>query len=154
MMYMGSIYSAIGGFMELPNLQYIKKTLQQDAIHFTKFDSLRQIPWVIRPLYGLMSDNFFPFGYRIKIYMALCAILHITLCIYVAVWQPKFEKFTLAVIGINICISIIDALSEGISSIVTKLDANISKLETRLRENERDKTEIQAVLSDGQKAAQ
>lgn len=36
----------------------------------------------------------------------------------------------------NVCLSMIDALAEGISSIVSKLDVNILKLETMLKERE------------------
>lgn len=71
--------------------------------------------------------------------MAACAILHIALCLYVGLFKPEFGLFTLAVIGINVCLSTIDALAEGISSIVSKLDVNILKLETMLKERESQK---------------
>lgn len=131
---MGSMYTAFGGFMDLPNLMYVKHKLRQDAANFTKFDSLIKIPWIIKPVFGYLSDNVFIFGYRMKIYLILCSALHVVLCLFVALKEPEFEVFTWCVTGMNFSISFIDTLSEGISSVVTKLELNIQKMEKIIKE--------------------
>src|SRR5580698_4436071 len=61
----------IGGLIAQPLNYYLKTAQGWSPLQITAFVSLFNLPWIIKPLYGLISDFVPLFGYRRKSYLIL-----------------------------------------------------------------------------------
>ncbi len=61
----------IGGLVAQPLTYYLKQALGWTPVQVTAFITIFNLPWVIKPLYGLFSDFVPLFGYRRKSYLIL-----------------------------------------------------------------------------------
>ncbi len=61
----------IGGLIAQPLNYYLKTAQGWTPVQITAFISLFNLPWIIKPLYGLISDFVPLFGYRRKSYLVL-----------------------------------------------------------------------------------
>jgi MFS family permease len=61
----------VGGLIAQPLNYYLKTTQSWTPLQITAFVSLFNLPWMIKPLYGLISDFVPLFGYRRKSYLIL-----------------------------------------------------------------------------------
>ncbi len=68
----------IGSLTSQPLFFYLKETLHLPPPTVMYLGSVTTIPWMIKPLYGWLSDTFPLFGYRRKSYMILGCILGVT----------------------------------------------------------------------------
>eukprot|EP00803_Ostreobium_quekettii_P005425 evm.model.scf_298.14 EVM.evm.TU.scf_298.14 scf_298:90564-95590(-) len=53
---------------------FLKDTLHQDPSTVALLEGLGKVPWVIKPVYGIVSDAVPVFGYRRRSYIALCGL--------------------------------------------------------------------------------
>ncbi len=65
----------IGGLAGQPLFFYLKETLGLSASTVMYLGSVTTIPWMIKPLYGWISDTFPLWGYRRKSYMVMSGLL-------------------------------------------------------------------------------
>jgi MFS family permease len=63
-----------GGLMAQPLNYYLKQTQGWTPVQVTAALTLFNLPWVIKPLYGLISDFIPLFGYRRKSYLVLANV--------------------------------------------------------------------------------
>ncbi len=61
----------IGGLIAQPLTYYLKEVHGWTALQVTAFITVFNLPWVIKPLYGLISDFLPLFGYRRKSYLLI-----------------------------------------------------------------------------------
>ncbi len=61
----------IGGLIAQPLNNYLKASQGWTPLQITGFITLFNLPWIIKPLYGLISDFVPLFGYRRKSYLLL-----------------------------------------------------------------------------------
>ncbi len=61
----------VGGLIAQPLNYYLKTAQGWTPLQITAFISLFNLPWIIKPLYGLISDFLPLFGYRRKSYLIL-----------------------------------------------------------------------------------
>src|ERR1700749_2340131 len=61
----------VGGLIAQPLNYYLKTAQGWTPFQITAFISLFNLPWIIKPLYGLISDFVPLFGYRRKSYLIL-----------------------------------------------------------------------------------
>ncbi len=61
----------IGGLIAQPLTYYLKEVHGWTALQVTAFVTVFNIPWVIKPVYGLISDFLPLFGYRRKSYLLI-----------------------------------------------------------------------------------
>jgi len=116
----------LSSLSELAVSYYFKDELKIEPAHLSQIMSFTTIPWMIKPLFGFLSDVQPIFGYRRKLYIMLCGILNI-LC-----W------LTLALHTINItgamfllfCINIGTAFSTVLGEAVVVELSNLDKLES------------------------
>src|SRR6516162_9879822 len=64
----------IVGLISQPLNFYLKEALGWTPVQVTAFITVFNLPWVIKPLYGLISDFVPLFGYRRKSYLILANI--------------------------------------------------------------------------------
>lgn len=75
--------------------------------------SLLYLPWVLKPLYGLLSDWYHIFRYRIKGYVVLLVSLNILICLFLILSVNKLNlnvHFILVLIVFG-SLAFIDALA-------------------------------------------
>jgi predicted MFS family arabinose efflux permease len=61
----------IGGLIAQPLTYYLKEVHGWSALQVTAFITVFNVPWVIKPVYGLVSDFLPLFGYRRKSYLLI-----------------------------------------------------------------------------------
>jgi MFS family permease len=61
----------IGGLIAQPLTYYLKQVHGWNALQVTAFITVFNLPWVIKPVYGLVSDFLPLFGYRRKSYLLI-----------------------------------------------------------------------------------
>lgn len=64
----------IGGLVAQPLNYYLKEAQGWSPLQITAFITLFNIPWIIKPVYGLISDFIPLFGYRRKSYLVIVNI--------------------------------------------------------------------------------
>ncbi len=64
----------IGGLIAQPLTYYLKQVHGFSALQVTAFITVFNVPWVIKPLYGLVSDFLPLFGYRRRSYLLLANV--------------------------------------------------------------------------------
>jgi MFS family permease len=80
MIYFGVVYFVEGtgqtaGIINQPISHYLKEVHAWTPVQVTAFLTVFTLPWVIKPLYGLISDFVPLFGYRRKTYLILANLL-------------------------------------------------------------------------------
>src|ERR1700689_4094558 len=73
----------IGGLIAQPLNYYLKASQGWTPVQITGFITLFNLPWIIKPLYGLISDFVPLFGYRRKSYLLLVNVAAIVGFIWV-----------------------------------------------------------------------
>ena len=68
----------IGGLVSQPLNYYLKQVHGWTPVQVTAFMTVFNIPWIIKPVYGLVSDFVPLFGYRRKSYLIIANIAAIT----------------------------------------------------------------------------
>src|SRR5215470_20415709 len=63
------------GLISQPLNYYLKQVYQWTPVQITAFLTVLNLPWFIKPLYGIVSDFVPLFGYRRKTYLALASAL-------------------------------------------------------------------------------
>jgi MFS family permease len=61
----------VGGLIAQPLTYYLKQAQGWTPVQVTAFITLFNLPWIIKPLYGLVSDFLPLFGYRRKSYLLI-----------------------------------------------------------------------------------
>ncbi|MCO6428615.1 MFS transporter [Nitrosomonas communis] len=64
-----------GGLINLPLNYYLKEIMQLNEVGATSYLAILTIPWVIKPVYGLVSDFISLFGYHRKSWLLVLNLL-------------------------------------------------------------------------------
>jgi MFS family permease len=80
MIYFGVVYAVEGigqtaGIISQPINYYLKEVHAWTPVQVTAFLTVFNLPWIIKPIYGLISDFVPLFGYRRKTYLILANVL-------------------------------------------------------------------------------
>ena len=76
-----------GGLIAQPLNYFLKQTYGWTPVQVTAYLTILNLPWIIKPVYGIVSDFLPLFGYRRKTYLVLanaaaagayCAVTQIT----------------------------------------------------------------------------
>jgi predicted MFS family arabinose efflux permease len=83
----------IGGLIAQPLNYYLKTAQGWTPVQITAFITLFNLPWIIKPLYGLISDFVPLFGYRRKGYLVLANLAAIAGFIFVTQLAAPSDLF-------------------------------------------------------------
>ncbi len=75
----------IGSLTSQPLFFYLKETLHLSTSSIQYLTSLITIPWIIKPLYGWLSDTYPLGGYRRKSYMILSGLLGVCTALFIGI---------------------------------------------------------------------
>src|SRR5215470_4601145 len=89
MLFFGIVYvveglGQTGGLIAQPLTYFLKEFHGWTPVEVTAFLTLFNLPWVIKPLYGAVSDFVPLFGYRRKTYLILANVVAIGAFLWVA----------------------------------------------------------------------
>jgi MFS family permease len=116
--YFGLVYFCQGVsqyvcLMNQPVRAYLRQVLGYNPQQIADFVFLVGLPWVIKPVYGLVSDFIPLFGYRRKSYLLLMNFVAAGAFMYMAaIVQPSHVLFGLFMTGVGVAASdvIVDAI--------------------------------------------
>ena len=60
-----------GGLIAQPLNYYLKQTFEWTPVQVSAYLTILNLPWIIKPVYGIVSDFFPLFGYRRKAYLVI-----------------------------------------------------------------------------------
>jgi len=111
MVFFGIVYvveglGQTGGLIAQPLTYFLKESHGWTPVQVTAFLTLFNLPWVIKPLYGAVSDFVPLFGYRRKTYLVLANLLAIGAFLWVArATDPGELAFALLLTAYGMAIS-------------------------------------------------
>ena len=135
MMYFCSLNSGWSSYCGGINFNFLANTLKLPADQTTYFDAKMSLFWAIKPIYGWLTDSFYPFTYRVKPYIIAMSLMNALSCFFVCfgkflldVPETTYDIFWYSNCFKNTAVAFIDAMAEGITAINTKLHAKINTL--------------------------
>jgi MFS family permease len=114
----GIVYFAQGiyqvsALLNQPVKFYLRKQAGYSSDQIAGFLAFAIIPWMIKPLYGLLSDYVPIAGYRRKSYLILANLLAAgAFCLAMGIREPRILMWALALTGLGVATSdvVVDAL--------------------------------------------
>ena len=125
-----SFYIGISYVSELAINYFLKDTFNISPSKLTNILSLAKIPWIIKPLFGLITDFFPIFGYRRKYYILICAILISVSLINLAFFTSTLLQVKLNLLLYNSSVSFISILGQTLIVELIQEDPKNSSLVT------------------------
>lgn len=116
--YFGLVYFLQGicqytALINQPVKNYLRETLQFDAVQSATFFFWVSLPWVIKPVYGLISDFVPLLGYRRRSYLLLCNLAAAVFFLWMSgVTDAKALMIAGIAVGVSVAAAdvIVDAL--------------------------------------------
>jgi hypothetical protein len=111
MLFFGLVYvvegiGQTGGLIAQPLNYYLKQTFGWTPVQVTAYLTILNLPWVIKPVYGIVSDFLPLFGYRRKAYLVLAnAAAAIAYSSFTQITQPSELIFVLLLTAYAMAIS-------------------------------------------------
>ncbi len=128
--YLIQAYGSNPGLFDLPLTIYLKESLELSPAQLATFSSVIFIPWLIRPLYGIIGDTVPIFGYQFKSYFFICY----TLALAVFLGLSTFQSYTIPLLAsgmilVNISIAFSDVLTDKIMVVQGRILGNTARLQ-------------------------
>lgn len=128
--YLIQAYGSNPGLFDLPLTIYLKESLKLSPAQLATFSSVIFIPWLIRPLYGIIGDAVTIFGYQFKSYFFICY----TLALAVFLGLSGFQSYTISLLAsgmilVNITIAFSDVLTDKIMVVQGRILDNTARLQ-------------------------
>ncbi len=128
--YLIQTYGSLPGLFGLPLTIYLKENLELSPAQLATFSSLVFIPWMIRPLYGIIGDAVPLFGYQFKSYFVSCYALTLTVLLGLSTFQPyTFSWLVITITLVNIFIAFSDVLTDKIMVVRGRILGNTARLQ-------------------------
>lgn len=128
--YLIQTYGCNPGLFGLPLTIYLKESLRLSPAQLASFSSLIFIPWLVRPLYGIIADAVSIFGYQFKSYFFICYAL--TLAVLLGLGGFQVNTISLLAIGlilVNLFIAFSDVLTDKIMVVQGRIFNNTARLQ-------------------------
>jgi len=124
--YLIAIHYGLHGISELAINFFLKDELKVQPAIMTQVISFVMIPWMLKPLLGLLTDLLPIFGYRRKFYLFFCGIL-VTICwLIMSSGVSKLSEVIILLLLINTGVSFSTVIGEAIVVELSQMDKNIS----------------------------
>ncbi|CDW88633.1 UNKNOWN [Stylonychia lemnae] len=111
------IISLCLGFSSFPALcinQFFKDDLKLDPAELSLFNSIINFVWILKPIFGFISDSYPIFGSRRKSYLILFSALQAVFWIILGLWVTNLWQAILVKTMINICTNFQNLVGEAI----------------------------------------
>jgi nitrate/nitrite transporter NarK len=104
----GTTYAVQGSsaFTDIPTLYFVKFVLDMGDAGGQLFQSLKSLGWLVKPLWGFISDRILLFGYHRKSWIILMAVLGVAFWIMNALFALSGIRIPFVyLIGFNLAFS-------------------------------------------------
>lgn len=123
-------YGCYPGLFGLPVTIYLKKSLGLSPVQLASFSSFIFLPWLVRPIYGIITDAFSIFGYQFKSYFFICYSLALVVLLGLSGLQAyNISQLATGLILVNISIAFSDVLADKIMVIQGRILNNTARLQ-------------------------
>jgi folate/biopterin transporter len=109
-----SFNQGLASISELAVSYYYKDTLKIEPARLSQLMSIIALPWMIKPIFGLITDLLPICGYRRKIYIILCGLLNILCWTCMATMNLSVSGATILLLLINLGLSFSTVVGEAI----------------------------------------
>lgn len=128
--YLIQAYGSNPGLFDLPLTIYLKESLELSPAQLASFSSLIFIPWLIRPLYGIIGDTVSIFGYQFKSYFVICYTLAFAVLLGLSLWRSyPISLLVISMILLNISIAFSDVLTDKMMVVQGRILHNTATLQ-------------------------
>ncbi|MBO3459190.1 MFS transporter [Aetokthonos hydrillicola Thurmond2011] len=128
--YLIQTYGCNPGLFGLPVTIYLKQNLGLSPAQLASFSSFIFIPWLIRPLYGIIGDAFSIFGYQFKSYFFICYSLALVVLLGLAGLQVNtITQLATGLILVNLAIAFSDVFTDKIMVVQGRILNNTARLQ-------------------------
>ncbi len=128
--YLIQTYGSIPGLFDIPLTIYLKESLGLSPTQLASFSSLIFLPWIVRPLYGIVGDSVLIFGYQFKGYFLICY----SLALAVLFGLSGLQSYTISLLGtglilVNTSIAFSDVLTDKIMVVQGRILGKTARLQ-------------------------
>jgi folate/biopterin transporter len=109
-----SFHTGIATLADIALQYYLKDDLKLQPGSFSKIVAVVYIPWMVKPVFGLISDTYPLLGYRRKTYLLLCGLLDMLAWFGMAFLVTNVYTATFALFLVNIALSFSSVIGEAI----------------------------------------
>ncbi|WP_238360893.1 MFS transporter [Iningainema tapete] len=128
--YLIQTYGCNPGLFGLPLTIYLKESLKLSPAQLASFSSLIFIPWLVRPLYGIIGDAVAIFGYQFKSYFFICYGLTLAVLLGIGGFQVNtISLLAISLILVNLFIAFSDVLTDKIMLVQGRVFNNTARLQ-------------------------
>jgi len=115
--------------IDLPIQLFAKDVLKIQPALMSQMIALIAIPWIIKPILGLLTDLYPIYGYRRKLYIFICSFIIIVNLLFLSFMEVNIWQTALILFILNIGFSFITVLGEAIVVELSQLEANHSNFQ-------------------------
>ncbi|MBR8836560.1 MAG: MFS transporter [Stigonema ocellatum SAG 48.90 = DSM 106950] len=128
--YLIQSYGCNPGLFGLTVTIYLKKSLGLSPAQLASFTSFIFIPWLVRPLYGIIADAFSIFGYQFKSYFFICYSLALVVLLELSGLKVNtISQLATGLILVNLFIAFSDVLTDKIMVVQGRILNNTARLQ-------------------------
>lgn len=109
-----ALTQGITGLSDLALSYLYKDDLKLEPSQVSRINSLATLPWVVKPIYGLISDSFPIFNYRRKPYLFIFGLMSILCWILMSVWVDNVSKVVTIVMVNQISTAFCNVIGEAL----------------------------------------
>lgn len=123
-----SLNFGLSSLSDLSIQYYCKDILKLQPADYSRYITISQIPWIMKPLFGLLTDSFPICGKRRKYYIVLSGVAGFLSWLCIAYLSSSFFNLILFLTLMNASLSFSSVLGEAIVVELSKINSeNISK---------------------------
>jgi hypothetical protein len=109
-----SFSMGISSLGDLAIQYFFKDDLRIEPYEMSRLFAIIMIPWIIKPLLGLLTDLVPIFGYRRKIYLIMCGLLSTSCFIFLGLYATSIFQVVFLLFLINLSFSFASVIGEAI----------------------------------------
>lgn len=146
-----SLNFGLSSLADLSIQYFCKDVLKLQPSELSRYITFTQIPWIMKPLFGLLTDSLPIFGKRRKYYIIICGLMGFLAWLLVAFFAYSLSSLIFFLTLMNASLSFSSVLGEAIVVELSKLESknnkeielqrrpeNIRNLTSKIKEVDRD----------------
>ena len=116
-----SFTQGISTLVDLAVTYFLKDEMNLQPYEMSRVFAFIMIPWVLKPILGLITDLVPLFGYRRKTYLIICGLISVLCWIYMGLWANTFTPIILSLFFISFSICFASVIGEAIIVELSKI---------------------------------
>jgi folate/biopterin transporter len=109
-----ALSQGITGLSDLAISYLYKDDLKLEPAQVSRINSIAAIPWIVKPIYGLISDSIPIFNYRRKPYLFIFGVISISCWILMSQWVENLHQVVTVIVINQISIAFCNVIGEAL----------------------------------------